>query len=338
MNLRNQNMAVPKAPSTISLVQDFFLAPSLPDTLSLIRIATGGMIAYIHLIWMSDLAAFMGPNALLNNETWRSLHSSPSADYKWTYLAHTESMGLIWSHEIIALLSGCLMAIGLGTRTMCLIAWFTTLMTTHRMTGLLFGLDQITIMLAMYLCLARPGDQWSVDRGLQHRFPALFLKHSWLSLLTGQSRTSGNGSEHSSAPPSCWTNTLATRLMQLHLCVIYFFGGIGKLRGEMWWDGSALWYTAASFEYQSLDLTWIGYSPIIVSALTHITLFWEVSYAALVWPMKTRPWVLMIAVMVHAGIAIFLGMITFGFMMIVCNFAFVPPAFVRYWAQRTSIN
>ncbi|MFM8213112.1 MAG: HTTM domain-containing protein, partial [Pirellula sp.] len=59
------------------------------------------------------------------------------------------------------------------------------------------------------------------------------------------------------------------------------------------------------------------------SILTHATLFWEITYAALVWPRLTRPWVLAMALLVHAGIAIFLGMITFGAMMIVANLAFL---------------
>jgi hypothetical protein len=72
-----------------------------------------------------------------------------------------------------------------------------------------------------------------------------------------------------------------------------------------------------------MDLTWIGRYPTLGSILTHMTLFWEIAYAALVWPRLTRPWVLAIALLVHAGIAIFFGMITFGLMMIVANLAFV---------------
>jgi hypothetical protein len=43
----------------------------------------------------------------------------------------------------------------------------------------------------------------------------------------------------------------------------------------------------------------------------------------LVWPRLTRPWILVIAFFVHAGIALFMGMITFGLMMLVANLAFV---------------
>ncbi len=128
--------------------------------------------------------------------------------------------------------------------------------------------------------------------------------------------------------------TVATRLMQIHLCIIYLFGGIAKLRGEMWWDGSAMWFSAVAYEYQSLDLTWIGRYPFLGSLLTHITIFWETFYGFLVWPRWSRPWMLALAVLVHGGIALFLGMITFGFMMIVANLAFVEPRWIEAWLKR----
>jgi len=127
----------------------------------------------------------------------------------------------------------------------------------------------------------------------------------------------------------CWSNTFATRLIQLHLCVIYLFGGLGKLRGEMWWDGSAMWYSIASYDYQSMDMTWTGHLVILSSMATHLTLFWEVSYCAMIWPRWTRTWTLAIAILVHGGIALFLGMFTFGLMMIVANLAFIPSDQMR---------
>jgi hypothetical protein len=39
-----------------------------------------------------------------------------------------------------------------------------------------------------------------------------------------------------------------------------------------------------------------------------------------------------IALMVHGGIAIYLGMITFGFMMLVANLAFVSPKLLFDWS------
>ena len=74
------------------------------------------------------------------------------------------------------------------------------------------------------------------------------------------------------------------------------------------------------------------------SMATHLTLFWEVSYCAMVWPRWTRPWALLIALIVHAGIALFLGMITFCFMMIIANIAFVSPTIIRNLVGMMSKN
>lgn len=282
---------------------DFLLRPRSAYSLAAIRIATGGMIAYIHLIWMLRIEAFFGPDALLSGKFMQSLHAD---QWKWTYLANTDSTMVVWVHEVVALTAGISMCVGLASRWSIPIAWLTTLLTAHRLAPFLFGLDQIVLMLSMYLCLADSGSVWSVDEYLT------------------PDRSTGES----------WNNALATRLIQLHLCVIYLFGGLGKLRGWMWWDGSAMWFSAASYEYQSLSLLWIGSMPTLGSIATHLTLFWECAYASLIWNRWTRPWMLGMAVCVHGGIAIFLGMITFGVMMIVANLAFVEPEMLRRWCCR----
>jgi hypothetical protein len=308
--------------SIVDRVLAFFFHPTTAHTLAPIRIATGAMIAYIHLVWLMRIEDFMGPKALLTNDFWHVLHGGIRPDFKWTYLASTESMGLITFHEWLAVFSGLLVAVGLFTRTAIIVAWVLTLLTAHRLTGFLFGLDQIVIMLACYLCLAQSNSLVSLDRLLMRK-----------SHVIRRSRTfgflSGLGDQTATQPIATWNNTVCTRLIQLHLCVVYLFGGLGKLRGEMWWDGSAIWFSAAAYEYQSLDLTWIGHYPILGALFTHVTLFWEVLYPAVVWPKWTRPIAIGLAFCVHAGIGLFLGMITFGWMMIVANVAFIPPEVMR---------
>src|SRR6185369_2148811 len=122
---------------------------------------------------------------------------------------------------------------------------------------------------------------------------------------------------------------IAVRLLQLHMCVIYLFGGIGKARGEAWWDGTAMWLALASLEYQSLDLVWLVRYPWLLALLTHVTVFWETFYCFFVWPKLTRPICLILAVFVHGGIALALGMKTFGLAMLIGNLAFVYPEYAR---------
>ncbi len=291
----------------------FWFLPRTATTLAIIRIATGAMIAYMHIVWCLKLADFMGPKALIDGELIQRLHRG---DYTWSYLWNIDSMPLLWSHQALAILAGIGMSLGILTRFTTPLAWFLTLMVCHRMTGFLFGLDQVVMMLAMYLMIAPAGSVWSVD--------------AWWTQRCGEKK---KGSRFVGwlfpADASSSMVTVATRLIQIHLCIVYLFGGIAKLRGEMWWDGTAMWFSAVAYEYQSLDLTWIGRFPVLVAIVTHITVFWETFYFAFVWQRWSRPFVLAIAVAVHAGIGLFLGMVTFGGMMIVANIAFVEPEWIE---------
>jgi hypothetical protein len=176
--------------------------------------------------------------------------------------------------------------------------------------GAYFGLDSINCMLALYLMLGPCGARYSLDRVWRIR--------------------RGGSTE---VPPSISAN-LAVRLIQLHMCIIYLFSALGKLQGTSWWTGDAMWLSSANLEYQYLiDLTRLANYPRFMHFLTHLTVFWELTYCVLIWPRLTRPWVLLLAIFVHAGIAVAYGMPTFGLVMLIGNLAFVSPQTVRAWSD-----
>ncbi len=305
----------------------FWFTPRLPTTLAVIRIACGAMLTYVHIVWASVIGDFFGPKAWMSTEVVRQLHRN---DWSWSWLWYTDNLTLLWVHQIVAIVASLMMAFGLLTRIATPLAWWMTLMVCHRLTGALFGLDQIVIMLSMYLMLSHCGSELSIDarlrRGLiasEHGPGRYSHQKTWMQWLFP-----------ASTEATC--NNLATRLIQLHLCVIYLFGGLSKMRGEMWFDGSALWYTVVNYEYQSLDMTWLGRWRLAIAALTAITIFWETFYIAIVWPRLTRPIALALAVFVHGGIAVALGMVTFGTIMIVANLAFIAPQTMRRWLRRSA--
>ena len=84
-----------------------------------------------------------------------------------------------------------------------------------RRVGVRCDLDQVNALIAMYLMVGPAGAVWSVDR--------------WLAKRRG---------EESEPQPSVGAN-IAIRLMQLHMCVIYLFGGVGKMRAPM--IGKNIW-------------------------------------------------------------------------------------------------
>ncbi len=288
----------------------FWFTPTRPDVLCIMRIATGVLVTYAHLVWFLHQSSFLGTDAWISAEAIQLLHAN---DHTWSYLWNITNPTVLTLHHLVTLSVSLAFTFGLFTRVTAPLAWWFQLMYVHRLTGALFGLDQVLTMLLMYLMLAPCGAKWSLDALIRQRLLARGSHHpeGWLGWLLP--------SAHATVSAQ-----IATRLLQLHLCVIYLFGGISKMRGEMWWDGTAFWFAVSNLEYQSTDLTWLGRYPLFFSAITNITIFWEAFYPALVWPRLTRPYVLAMAVAVHGGIALGLGMITFGAAMIIVNLAFVP--------------
>jgi hypothetical protein len=324
--------------ATVAGWNRFWFTPHDPATLGLIRVFAGAMLFYTHAVWSLDLIGFFGPFGWLAPDALEAAYGN-ARDQFWSHWHWTISSAAMWTVHVAALVVFALLTVGLFTRVVSILAWLFTVSYAHRvMPAALFGLDDINAMLAMYLMVGPAGAAYSLD--------------AWLA--SPRSRA-GQGGAHSgsqappgnplparlrlalafgSGAPSISVN-IAIRLMQLHLCIIYLFSGLGKAMGESWWDGSAMWLAVANYEYQSIDLTWLASSPEILSLLAHATVAWELSYPALVWPRLTRPLVVAMSIPIHLGIAFFLGMMTFGLAMIIANMAFVSPWVVRSMLNRT---
>ena len=291
----------------------FLFTPKDAATLGLIRVLAGAMLLYTHFVWTLDLDGFFGSNSWLSKEFAYRYHDSA---FGWSHLYWLESPAMLWCSHLVALVVFFALMVGFQSRIASVLAYLLTVSYAHRATGALFGLDQINGFLAMYLMIGPCGDAFSVDQ--------------WLKRKRGQSINT--------RPQPKITTNIALRLIQVHLCIVYLFAGFGKLFGESWWSGTALWGAFANQEYQTFDMTWLAHSLVLVNLFTHVALFWEVSYAALIWSKHTRPIMLALAVPMHLGIAICMGMTTFGLVMLIANLAFVSPQLIRSICKRIGLK
>ncbi len=285
----------------------FWFSPADPATLGVVRILAGLMLLYTQLVWMWASADFFGPFSWLPSETVQLVEPG---SFSWSHLHGLNSPAALMISHLMAITAALALTLGLWTRPAAILTFLMTVSYNHRVPGALYGLDQVNTFLAFYLAIGPCGACYSLDRWFKHR--------AGITSPTDRSVAAN----------------LAIRLMQVHLCVIYLFAGLSKLQGASWWDGSAFWGGVASLEYQSLDLTWLADWPLTVNFITHVTVFWEVSYCVLVWNRFTRPIVLLLAICVHGGIALALGMKTFGVAMIFANLSFVSPQIIRALLHR----
>ncbi len=193
----------------------------------------------------------------------------------------------------------------------------------------MYGLDQVNGIAALYLAIAPCGARLSADAWIRCRLSKAGDSLSLARRIVRRVPFWGAGQPFFAQPAA--SACLATRLFQVHLCFIYLWGGLGKLEGETWWNGEAIWLTAASLDYQSNDLTWMIHFPWLYQSLSVATWAWEISFPILVWQSRFRPWVLLVGVSMHLGIGMFLGMWTFGLAMIFIYLAFVPAETYERW-------
>jgi hypothetical protein len=277
----------------------FWFTPADPLPLAVIRIATGLLLAWSMAVWLLDIDAFFGTAGWQRPENvWRS-NDQP---WQWSWFFAADDPTAVRVLGGIALVAAILLTLGLATPLAAVASLIGLVCAANRAPLNTFGLDDTLGLLLIGLVVGPSGERLSVDAKLF-----------------------GGGAEQGRGAASVRAN-VALRLIQVHLCVVYFFSGSGKLFGASWWEGTALWGAAANVQYRTLDLTWLARHPLTVNAITLATLFWEVAYPALIWPRLTRPVFLAMAALVHLGIGLTMGMMEFGLAMLVANLAFVPAA------------
>lgn len=302
----------------------FWFSTADPAPLAVIRILIGMLLVYSHVIWAWNSDAFFGAEAWLNREAVSEIQADGyPVSFLWWLDGSPAWMAVL---HVVAILNGVLLMIGLWSRVAAPVAFLFTASFANRNPAALYGFDQVLGFVTLYLSV-NPGHGWlSVDswRRLQRRLKPANARR----IVTHWIQTTSPGISAG----------IALRLIQLHLCLIYVVAGLAKLKAAAWWSGVAFWGAIGNLEYQTLDMTWLVDWPMIVSLLTVSALAWEISYAVLVWNRWARSLVLAFGVLVHAGIAVCFGMMTFGLAMIVANVAFVSPVVLRRMAERCSVD
>lgn len=304
----------------VTLWNRFWFTPGEHATLCVMRIFVGVMLLYTHAVWTLELPTFFSSAGVFGLE-YRTAYDGGSP-FVWSHFSWFDSPAWMWGTHYVALLVLLAFTLGAWTRVTSILSFLIVVSYANRAGGALFGLDQINSFLTLYLAVGPSGAMYSFDAWRRNRQLD----------KAGQGVTNSQTGKLLSAISVDSESTMANvaiRLMQVHLCVVYLFAGLGKLQGDMWWDGTAIWGAFASYEYQTIDMTFMVHFPWLVNLITLLSLAWEVSYAFLVWPKLTRPIFLALAVLVHLGIGMCMGMITFGIIMIVANMAFLQPAWIR---------
>jgi hypothetical protein len=284
----------------------FLFRPDSDHWLSLLRFGLG--VVLLIYVWSlrRDWDDFFGGSrtGLIGRPLFEALLSiqSPLIPRLGWLVALGTQIGL--SEKLSLLLAwGALLAValflilGLFSRPAAIVAWFLQVAAAKSGGLLSYGADNLITIGLFYLMIAPLPDRWSLDWALRRRrkvHPERLGFHR--------------------------------RILQIHLCFIYFFGGLTKCLGAGWWDGSNIWraLTIPPFDLLPIGLvaSWGPFLPALGIAVCLL----ETSYPFLIWPRWSRRTILVAVCLMHMGIGLTMGMYLFALIMLVLNLAAFAPA------------
>jgi hypothetical protein len=247
----------------------------------------------------------------------------------WFHVTDPFEMKIV--HGIVILIM-VFFAIGLWTRITAPLAWFAAINYINRSQYVLFGMDTMSNILMLYLMIGNSGGAFSVDRMIaKYRAARNSLKkHGEIDAAT---------QEFLAKPPADIATGFASRLLQVHFCFIYMAAGLSKLKGSTWWGHTAYWLTVANPEFTMIYSHWyeefmrftvkyrIIYALMSAVCVFH-TFIAEIGLPFLVWT-RARPWIIIIGLLLHTGIAIFMGLSVFSILMMLMLLAYIPSVAIR---------
>ena len=300
----------------------FWFTPSDPIVLCLLRFMVGLVALWWFLGLLPVVQDWYGPQGMFPLSLAQELRKDAAGDVTFAIpvLDWIESPSQLWLAYYLGLASIVLMIAGVLSRITTIAALLFVLSFIHRGVMLARPVDDILAMLMFYLCLGPTGAELSVD--------ALIRKRRQQSLANTSGVT--ESIRYSSAA------TVATRLMQVHLALVYGAMFIAQLQGEAWWQGTAVWWIMARPDSRLIDLTGVSNAgnlafEYLINFGTHIILLFELAFALLIWNPLVRPILLGLSVVFWVAMAITSGWVSFSVLMLFANLAYVAPQTIRNW-------
>jgi hypothetical protein len=192
-----------------------------------------------------------------------------------------------------------LFTIGWHTRVVGVLLYLATLSIHHRSILTSSGADSLLMIMTFYAMLAPCGAAYSLD-------------------ARRAARRRGTEAEPLIVP---W----AQRLIQLHLCMIYFNTAVLKCNGSTWLNGTALHFVFYNTEVGRFHLEALTQYPLLINAMTYLALFFEFALAFLLWFRPTRAATMYAGLALHIGILFAVNIPIFGELMTACYLTFLDP-------------
>jgi len=295
-------------------VNEWFFGGTTDNWLAALRIGLGLQLVLYCIISRADWRQMFArdPGSFVTRDLTEALVTLGSAlvpRVSW-FVSAGEFIGLseatvLWVVWSALLAAGLCLVVGIFCRSAAIAAWFIHLSAIKSSALFSYGVDNFTSIGLFYLMLSPLPDHLALDSSWR-KWPA---KNAQLQ--------------------SFWQ-----RILQLHLCVIYFFSGLTKLLGSGWWNGESLWRALTRPPFDMVPSEVLIYGKYLFIPLGLGICLLETSYPIFIWPHRTRRIWLVGIITMHGAIAVLMGLYLFGFIMAVLNIAAFGTHLFRLRARK----
>lgn len=277
----------------------FWFEPISPMPMALYRIVYGLIVLWFGFLLSPDLLFWFGPDSPVSSPVSREFPSEILLD---PLIIFPRSDLTIKAAFAILMLSAFTLTIGLASRISALVVFLALVSFHHHNWLILNSGDTIMRISALYLALSNCGDALSADR------------------LIRTCTSAGKEPRHAQAKAP-W----AQRLMQIQLTLLYCQAFFSKIAGEMWVNGTALYFTTRLEDFRRFHFAAIADNIEILKFLTWSTLAIEFSLFTLIWLKDLRYIVILLGLLLHASIDISMNLPIFQWLMMAAFIPFIYP-------------
>ncbi len=289
----------------------FWFQPVSMAQLALMRIGTGLVLLYVLFVASFDLEAHFGVDGWGEEAALRGLN--PLA-WPFSILHWFPNPFWLWAVHVLAVVVAVAFLIGILPFWSGSLMLYFLLSYSHRNPAVLVGMDSLLWLVLFYLLLTPCGRMF----GVMASPPPPSTDY-----LPGlDSRKEG---PHWEGFP--------VRVLQLHLCILYFLAGLAKLTPD-WLAGTAFWHprlveTGVPLAQETLRAH-PEWSALVIYGVVLFLFFFPV----LVWMRRFRYLMLGAAVAMHLTLGLMWGHFPVHLLMLVMLLAFVDPLHLDAALQR----
>ncbi|WP_406507977.1 HTTM domain-containing protein [Streptomyces sp. NBC_00212] len=249
----------------------------------------------------SDRSYLFGPHGALPwQEFVDQIHENGS------FSLYAVSTSGLWFQAVfhLGMLAALLVTMGIGGRVGLAVHWVFLWSIYERQPVLLDGGDNLAYLVIPMLLLTRCYDRFSLTSGLSRKIAER---------VPGQLRAL--------ASP---LHNLGVLAIAGQMCLVYMVSGLYKVQGQMWQDGTALFYVLRVPEFSSPALSHLVYeNDLLVFFGTYLTVFFLVYFPLGILVPALRPWAAVMSIGFHLGIALLMGLTGFALTMVACDLVFL---------------